>query len=536
MKLNQYVKIPPLWILPLKQTVRVMKLTVILLIITCLNLSAKVFSQRISLNEKNVVFSSIVKSIEKQSGYKFFYDNKLINPQLKFTVFVKNVSLEQALEELFEDKSLIYNIFDQIIVLKQADLNALVPVVFDQVKGRVVDEKNIPISGVSIKVKDNVGKAITDADGKFQLVAKKGDILVFSFIGYTTKEVVYEGQASINVSLTVSNIEMNEIVVVGYGQRKKSDLTGALSSLQSKDIVRSNPVLAAKAIQGTVAGATVTKASNRPGAPYSITIRGENTINNSTQPLVVIDGLMGGDLNTLNPNDIQSMDILKDASSTAIYGARGANGVVIVTTKKGSAGESKLSYDAYIGIKKLAHGPEMMSTPQFYKLVYTDMVAAGLTGTVFTIAETANIDAGKTTNWGDLITHNGLQSSHNLSLSGGNDKTTYRFSAGYLNEEGNVKYTGYKRYNLNAGLDGKLGEHVKVGFTSYVTYSDQNWGSQESLRGAYRARPTGTPYYKDLTNPSQNADIDVNGLAIWMGINDKQVPNPIRILILRILC
>lgn len=204
--------------------------------------------------------------------------------------------------------------------------------------------------GVSIKVKNNTGKAVTDTDGKFQLVAKKGDVLVFSFIGYTNKEVVYDGQGSMSVSLSVANIEMNEIVVVGYGEVKKRDLTGALSSLQSKDIVRSNPVLAAKAIQGTVAGATVTKASNRPGAPYNITIRGENTINNSTQPLIVIDGLMGGDLNTLNPNDIQSMDILKDASSTSIYGARGANGVVIVTTKKGVSGELKLSYDAYVGM------------------------------------------------------------------------------------------------------------------------------------------------------------------------------------------
>ncbi len=527
MKLNQCGKIPPLWILPLSQTIRVMKLTVILITITCLHLSAKVFSQRINLNEKNAAFSSIVKSIEKQSGYKFFYDNKLINPRIKLTVFLKNVPLEQALEQLLEDKSLTYTIVDQVIVLKQADLSVSTPAVFDRVTGRVVDEKNMPMPGVSIKVKNNTGKAVTDTDGKFQLVAKKGDVLVFSFIGYTNKEVVYDGQGSMSVSLSVANIEMNEIVVVGYGEVKKRDLTGALSSLQSKDIVRSNPVLAAKAIQGTVAGATVTKASNRPGAPYNITIRGENTINNSTQPLIVIDGLMGGDLNTLNPNDIQSMDILKDASSTSIYGARGANGVVIVTTKKGVSGELKLSYDAYVGMKKMAHGPEMMTTPQFYKLAYTDMVAAGLTGTVFTIAETANIDAGRTTDWADLITHNGIQTSHNLSLSGGTDKTTYRFSGGYLNEQGNVKYTGYKRYNLNAGLDSKLGEHVKAGFTSYVTYSDQNWGSQESLRGAYRARPTGTPYYADLTNPSQNADINVDGLAIWMGINDKQVPNPL---------
>ena len=384
------------------------------------------------------------------------------------------------------------------------------------------------LAGASITLKGSTRGVVSGANGKFSIsVPSNNAVLVVYSVGFGRQEFPVGDQADLTIKLAPVTASVDEVVVVGYGERRKRDLTGALTSIQSKDITRANPVLAAKAIQGQVAGATVTKASNRPGAPYNITIRGENTINNSTQPLIVIDGLMGGDLNTLNPNDIQSMDILKDASSTSIYGARGANGVVIVTTKKGISGKPRVNYDGYVGVKKLAHIPKMMSSAEFYKLTYTDRVAAGLTGTVFTIAETENIDAGKTTDWVDLITEPGLQTSHNLSVSGGNDKTTYRFSTGYLNEKGNVLATGYKRYNLNAGLDSKLGENFKVGFTSYLTYSDQNWGSQESLRGAFRARPTGTAYYADLTNPSQNSDIDVNGLAIWMGINDKQVPNPL---------
>ncbi|MFN5787856.1 MAG: SusC/RagA family TonB-linked outer membrane protein, partial [Bacteroidota bacterium] len=280
-------------------------------------------------------------------------------------------------------------------------------------------------------------------------------------------------------------------------------------------------------IQGQVAGATVTKTSNRPGAGYSITIRGENTINNSTQPLVVIDGLMGGDINSINPNDIQSMDVLKDASSTAIYGARGANGVIIITTKKGLSGKPKVSYDSYVGMKVPEHMPRLMNTAEFYKATFTDRVLEGSVGATFTAAETAAIKENRTTDWVDLITDPALQTSQNLSVAGGNDKTTYRFSGGFLNENGNVLYTGFKRYNLNAGLDSKLGERIKVGFTSYITYSDQNVGSQESLRNAYRARPTGTVYFNDLANPSENGDLDVNGFAVWMGINDKQVANPI---------
>ena len=167
--------------------------------------------------------------------------------------------------------------------------------------------------------------------------------------------------------------------------------------------------MAAIAIQGQVAGATVTKNDNRPGSGYSITIRGENTINNSTQPLVVIDGIMGGDLNTLNPNDIQTMDVLKDASSTAIYGSRGANGVIIVTTKKGASGKPRISYDSYIASRQPAHVPRLMNAQEFYKSVYTDRVLEGATPATFTAGELAVIESGQSTDWVDLITKPGLQ-------------------------------------------------------------------------------------------------------------------------------
>jgi TonB-linked SusC/RagA family outer membrane protein len=396
------------------------------------------------------------------------------------------------------------------------------------VTGSVTSETGERLPGVSVVVRGTQRGTATDENGNFSIDApNENSVLIFSFIGYEKQEIVVGNRTSIQVSLKPDDMSLNELVVVGYGEIKKSDLTGAVASVQSRDIVRANPVMASKAIQGQVAGATVTKSSNKPGAGYNITIRGENTINNSTEPLVVIDGLMGGNLNQLNPNDIQSMDVLKDASSTAIYGSRGANGVVIVTTKKGLSGKPRVSYDSYIGFKMPNHLPKLMNSEQFYKATYTDRILEGATGATFTAQELANIKAGKTTDWVDLITRNAMQTSQNVSVAGGTEKTTYRFSAGFLNEDGNVLATGFKRYNLNAGLDSKLGNHFKVGFTAYTTYSDQNVGSQESLRGAYRARPTGSPYFSDLANPSENQDINVNGLAIWMGINDKQVPNPL---------
>jgi TonB-linked SusC/RagA family outer membrane protein len=396
------------------------------------------------------------------------------------------------------------------------------------VTGVVMSESGERLPGVNVVIKGTQRGTATDENGSFRLeVADDNSVLIFSFIGYVKQEVLVGTRTTLNVSLKADDMALNEVVVVGYGEIKKTDLTGAVASVQTKDIVRANPVVAARAIQGQVAGATVTKSSNKPGAGYSITIRGENTINNSTEPLVVIDGLMGGDINNLNPNDIQSMDVLKDASSTAIYGARGANGVIIITTKKGLSGKPRVSYDSYVGIKTPAHIPRLMNTEEFYKVTFTDRVLEGATGATFTAAETANINAGKTTDWVDLVTAPGIQMSHNISVSGGSEKTTYRFSGGFLNEDGNVLYTGFKRYNLNAGLDSKLGERFKVGFTTYLTYSDQNVGSGESLRNAYRARPTGTVYYSDLANPSENGDLNIDGYAFWMGINDKQVGNPL---------
>jgi TonB-linked SusC/RagA family outer membrane protein len=396
------------------------------------------------------------------------------------------------------------------------------------VSGTITSESGEKLPGVNVVVKGTQRGSTSNENGNFVIsVPDDNTVLTFSFIGYEKHEVVIGNQTAINVVLKTDNMSLSEVVVVGYGEVKKSDLTGAVASVQSQDIVRSNPVMASKAIQGQVAGATVTKSSNKPGAGYNITIRGENTINNSTEPLIVIDGLMGGNLNNLNPNDIQSMNVLKDASSTAIYGSRGANGVVIVTTKKGLSGKPRVSYDSYVGVKIPNHIPKLMTSEQFYKATYTDRILEGAVGATFTAQEMANIKAGKNTDWVDLITKPAFQTSQSISVSGGTENTTYRFSGGYLKEDGNVLYTGFKRYNLNAGLDSRLGKHFKVGFTSYVTYSDQNVGSQESLRGAYRARPTGTAYYADIENPSENQDVNVDGVAFWMGINDKQVPNPL---------
>lgn len=499
----------------------------------------ELLNKRISLKVENQSIKKVLSEIEKSADIRFIYSSSLIRSERKITLNLGNSTLGDILENVLKPLQLEYKVLGKQIVLNRAEvkagfnpnhtpefaaaISAEIPV-----KGTVKDDKGEPIIGASVIIKGLTKGTTTDIDGKFALsVSDPTTALIISFIGYETQSVLIGNRTVFDIVLKTDLKQLEEIVVVGYGEIKKTDLTGAVASIQTKDITRANPVVAARAIQGQVAGATVTKSSNKPGAGYSITIRGENTINNSTEPLVVIDGLIGGDLNNLNPNDIQSMDVLKDASSTAIYGARGANGVIIVTTKKGLSGKPRVSYDSYVGMKTPAHLPKLMNAQQFYKATYTDRVLEGATGATFTAAELDNIKNGKSTDWVDLITQPALQMSHNLSVSGGSEKTTYRFSGGYLNENGNVLNTGFKRYNLNAGLDSKLGTRFKVGFTSYLTYSNQEVGSQESLRGAYRARPTGVAYFSDLANPSENADFNIDGLAFWMGINDKQVPNPL---------
>lgn len=540
-------------ILSKQQIFKIMRVTITQLLMTVLVVSMTyahptkaqdMLQERVNLNLKNGSMKGVIQSIEKQVDVTFSYQKGVIAQDEKINLSLSNETLENVMKKVFAPRNIKYQFQkNNQIILEKGKLgeienaNAEVsPVASTEImmadrsiSGKVVDEKGEALPGVSVRLKNSAKGVATNANGQFTiLVPDKGNsTLVFSFVGFQTQEINLGNQVQVQVKLIPTSENLSEVVVVGYGEQKKSDLTGAVGSIQSKDITRANPTLAAKAIQGQIAGATVTKSDNRPGRGYSITIRGENTINNSTQPLIVIDGLMGADINNLNPNDIQTMDILKDASSTAIYGARGANGVIIITTKKGASGKPKFGYDSYMAVKLPAHVPQLMSTAQFYKLAYTDLIAEGGTGTIFTAAEKYNIENNITTDWVDLITDPGIQTAHNLSVSGGNEKTTYRFSGGFLNEDGNVKYTGYKRYNLNAGLDSKIGEHVKVGFTSYLTYSDQNLGSQESLRNAYRARPMGTVNFASLANPSENSDFSVDGYAYWMGINDKQVPNPL---------
>lgn len=400
-----------------------------------------------------------------------------------------------------------------------------------KVEGTVKGENGTPIAGASITLKGTNKGTVTNADGKFSIeVSSTGkSVLIVNSIGFTAQEISVGNLGVLSIQLVSENKQLEDVVVVGYGAVRKKDLTGAVGSLSTRDIVRTNPSNATQALQGQVTGVVITKQSNKPGQAFSIDIRGQNTITGATEPLVVIDGVIGARLRDINPQDIQSIDILKDASSTAIYGARGANGVIIISSKRGLSGRPRVTLDSYIGSKSPAHFAQLQTAQQFYQMAQ-DAVLNGGSATAFTASEMNVINSGKSTNWLDLVTKPGLTANSTVAVSGGNAGTTYRFSGGYIQEDGNIPVTSFTKYSMNAAMDSKLNDWFKVGFTAYINYSTNPTGSLEVLRSAYRARPTGVVYYKDIVNPSEGNDLAIgpwNDLSVWMGIKDNQVPNPL---------
>ena len=413
-------------------------------------------------------------------------------------------------------------------------------------------ENGAAIVGASVVIKGTTKGTVTNVDGKFTLdVPTKGtnNVLVISSVGFTSTEIKLTNQTSINTTLTSDSKQLEDAVVIGYGSVKKKDLTGAVGTVSAKEITRGNPSNATQALQGQVPGVLVTKLSNKPGQLWSIAIRGENTItanpnadgatnltlvssnpqNMNTEPLVVIDGVVGGKLQDISPADIQTIDILKDASSTAIYGSRGANGVVIITSKRGSTGKPRVTVDFYSGRKTPDHLPPMQNAQQFYKSSLTDAALNGavVSETMFNVNELAIINGGRTTDLVGAMTQPGINLGANIAVSGGTNGTNYRFSGGYIQEDGMQANTTSKKYNLNAAVDSKITKYLKVGFTLYANYSANPTGSFEALRTAYRERPTSVIYYKDLVDPVIGRDDitgSVNGYAVRMGRNTAMNP------------
>lgn len=356
-------------------------------------------------------------------------------------------------------------------------LVGFVTVAQNKLTGKVSDEKNKEgIPGVSIAIKGTSQGATTDMNGQFTLTVSSNAILVISSVGYETKEVTYAGQATLDISLSEAANELAQVVVVGYGTQRKVDITGATSSIKGEDLAKQPVMTPTQAIQGKVAGVQIIS-SGRPGSSPNIRIRGTGTALAGTATLFVVDGVLTDDISNLNTADITNVDILKDASSTAIYGSRGANGVVIITTKKGASGKLSVNYNNQIGARQAANLVKMANATE-----YANYLSA---------ASGRPIQAGTTsTDWYGQILRTAMMQNHNLSISGGSEKATHYLSLGYLTDEGIVINNIFKRFTARLNNDFTLHPKLKIGLmTSYANSRDQNVNLGAAYNNAYRAAP-----------------------------------------------
>ena len=363
------------------------------------------------------------------------------------------------------------------------------------------------LPGVSVLVKGTTVGSVTDLNGNFSLRANQGDVLQFSYIGFETQEIEVGSATTLNVKLVPDLEELEEVIVVGYGTVKKTDLTGSVSSIESKDITKIGSTSAVQAVQGKLAGVNISQSSGRAGAGFNIQIRGQNSLSDKA-PLYVVDGVVTDGIDFLNPQDIERIDVLKDASSTAIYGSRGTNGVVIVTTKGGTGvkeGKATISYDGYYGVRQIARMPDFMNGDEWWEFrqnaYITGELQNGNTDYDETIGGISNspllaqrVNNRDYTDWVDLVTRTGTQQNHFLSVSGNNGRMSYVIGAGYQEEKGNLVKEEYKRYNFKGNVNHKISEKWTAGMNINLSLSERELGSNTAITNAFRMSPLVNPY------------------------------------------
>ncbi len=359
------------------------------------------------------------------------------------------------------------------------------------INGTVSDMDGNPLPGVTVIIKETVSGAITNQDGKYTLeVPENANVLLFSFIGMKSQEVEIGNQSTIDISMEPDVIGLEEVVAIGYGTEQRGSITGAITSVTSEDIQELPAVDVGGALQGRAAGVVSISSGTRPGDGVTIRIRGRRSLTADNNPLFVVDGIpYEGNINDINPKDIKSMEVLKDASATAIYGSRGANGVILVTTTRGGNMATTVSYNGYYGVTSPTGKPDMMNGSEFMQLKIDG-------GRAITDAEQAAFDAGVSTDWVDLIIGNGYQQSHQVGVRGGNEKTAFAMSANYFKEQGVIETQDFTRKTFRINLDHNINDFIKVGTSTQLSNQIRNVGTNV-YGSALGASPLAEPYDAD---------------------------------------
>lgn len=506
-------------LLPSVLILRIMKLTAILLLAVCLHAGATGFSQNVTLSVRNASLEKVFKEIRKQTGYSFFYKTELLRNAPRVSLSVINAELKETLDLCFSNLPVQYSIVAQTVVISPR-LEKSTPVLPEekeqriQIQGNVTNDTGEPLAGASVRLKDSNIGTTTDATGNFSLnIPGNQGVLIISFVGFIPQEVAANGTTDINVMLSRLDNKVDEVVVIGYGSVKRKDITGSVSSVNSEQITQVKAVsTVGQALQGQAAGVQVIQRSGQPGEAVAIKIRGTNSIQAGNEPLYVVDGMPLDFLSAqLNPSDIESVEVLKDASSTAIYGSRGANGVIMITTKKGRTGKAMVNYSGYYGVQTLRKKKDLISAQEFAMLQNEVAVNDG-SPQVWSQSQIDSL-AGKGTDWQDLVYGNAPVQNHDISVSGGNGGTRFYTSFGYFDQDGIIENSNFKRYSFRANLDQKISEKLLANVSLSLQQSNYFQNNYFNADGG-----GGVPFTTMVMPPTQGI-YDANGkYSVFTGV------------------
>ncbi len=455
-----------------------MKITLLLFLFIVFHSSAN-FSQQVtlSLSAKGITLKEALKEIEKQTEYTFLYDNSKVDVSQQVNVEIDHADIKLTMEEVLNNTDINFKIEDNHILLgnKYQDENFKAVTITGVVKDA---QKNEPLPGANVTIKGTTTGTITDMDGKYILeILDKNAILVFSFVGYEKAEIQVNDQTEINVQLNVSTKELDEVVVIGYGTMRKQDLTGSISSVSADELNKGVVTTTEQVLQGKIAGLTVIKGSGDPTEGATMRLRGGTSLSAGSSPLIVVDGIPGVDINTVQPSDIVSIDVLKDASAAAIYGSRGANGVILITTSKPGKGKH-VEYSNYFAFGKTSNYLDLLSADEWRQKVEE-------------LELTKAIDWEDNTDWQKEITQSSFSQSHTITFNSANDDGGYRASITYMNNEGVIKTSYLERLGVSlAAYTYGLNDKLKLDFGIHSSFDNYIPVNKAVFERAYNVNPT----------------------------------------------
>ena len=449
----------------------------------------------------NVSTEKVIHEIEKQTNYLFVYNVNQVDLNRSVKAEFENQTVSDVLDQVFEDTNIYYAVEgSNIMLMSRSSEGQKAAQQQNRITGVVLDEFGESIIGANVQVKGQTTGTITDIDGRFILDAPVGSTIQISNIGYVTQEFTVDQRKEYKIVLREDNELLDEVVVVGYGTVKRRDVTGAVSSMKSKDVVISPTNNVMEALSGKIAGMDIVKTSGQVGEDVQILLRGSRSIYGDNTPLFIIDGIPGS-YSQVNPSDIETIDVLKDASSTAIYGSAGANGVVIITTKRGTVGKATVNFDAYYGFSgKPEYFNGMIGDEwtdyQMEAYKYMNGQYPADMSAILTNADKLNAyNQGKWIDWVDEAAGNtATTQKYSMSVTGGSEKTKIFASASYTNEEGLISNDNMKRYAMRLNIDQEIFSWAKMGFSSNLTYTDRNRGVKNTFTKALSVFPLGDAY------------------------------------------